>query len=186
MVKKYTWTVDVDGGDFGGRTNSSLGIRYGLPKILEIFRDRGIKALFFISTELLKFHQSDLEQIVREGHEIGSHGHFHIDYKNDRRAKDDMEISRLLIQKLSGKEYPHYRSPHFSYQTEDIYSDPFNHVSLLKYTWFNQSIPKSPIFYIHPFDIVYADNAPNLYCQILYSRPKEVLKNFRKLTENFK
>lgn len=179
----FTWTCDVEF-DYGGRTNSSYGIEYGLPKILEIFRAYSVKGLFFISSEILKTHTSAVQDIITKGHKIGSHGHFHINYKNSRRANHDMEISKTLLGNLqNGPLY--YRAPKFNHRIGgDIYSDPSNHVSLLKRVWFNQSIPNNPIFYLHPFDIIKPQTkSPNIFCKILYSRHKEVYDTLKRLVQ---
>ena len=185
MAEKTTWTVDVER-DWGGRSPNTLGLKYGIPAILQIFKDFNIKGLFFISTELLRDNKNDIKGILDMGHELGSHGHFHIDYKNTSRAIEDYEISKAILMTITNKEYPHYRAPHFSFDNGDLYANPVNHVSLLKFTWGLQNIPKDPIFYIHPFDIIdIHQDAPNLFCRILYSRPKAVYKNFIKLLERY-
>ena len=184
MEPDYTWTVDVEN-DFGGRTNGIKGIAEGLPRILEIFRANNVKALFFISSELAISNSGRIQDILDKGHEIGSHGHFHIRYKDHWRAQEDREISERLLSLFSQKKLK-YRAPRFYYQSEDsIYSYRNNHVSLLKYTWFGGGVPQNPIFYIHPFDIVRGKRAPNLFSQILYSKPELVYETFTKLVDEF-
>jgi len=178
--KTYTWTVDVES-DWGGRTNGALGIKEGLPAILEIFRAHNIKALFFVSSESALDNRGSINRIVEQGHEIGSHGHFHIRYKEAFRAAQDREISERLLSIFSDKALK-YRAPWFYYQAEDsIYSYRNNHVSVLRHAWFGGKIPAKPIFYIHPFDIVKGQNAPNLFTRILYAKPKIVLDTFTEL-----
>src|SRR3990167_1565545 len=59
LDKTFTWTVDVES-DWGGRTSGALGIKEGLPAILEIFRAYNIKALFFVSSESALDNQAPL------------------------------------------------------------------------------------------------------------------------------
>mgnify|MGYP001600512765 CR=1 FL=1 len=181
MDKKFTWTVDVDGGDFGGRTNGTLGIRYGIPKILEVFKQHKIKGLFFISTELLREHRTIIKSIKEAGHELGSHGHFHVVWKDKWRAEEDRVISNTLLSAITGTTDNYYRAPKFSYLCNDTYSDSKNHLSLLKHMWFNQKIPKEPIFYLHPFDIIKDKFPPNLFCELWYSRPAGALQTLKLL-----
>lgn len=180
MDTTYTWTVDVEY-DWGGRTSGNIGIKKGLPRILEVFRSNNIKALFFISTEILKEYRNEIYSIRDNGHEIGSHGHFHIRYKEDWRWQQDKEISELLLtpfKSVSQKTIP-YRAPWFNRQEcENIFSDRVNHVSILKYSWFGGKIPKTPIFYIHPFDVVQGVKPPSFYTRILYAAPDMVYDNF--------
>ena len=177
MDKKFVFTVDFEG-DWGGRTNGTQGITDGLPLILEIFRSYSVKALFFISSELALDNRGIIQRILEKGHEIGSHGHFHIKYKDRWRSEQDRGISERLLSIFTDKKLE-YRAPKFSHEYEDsVYSRRKNHVSILKYSWFGGGLPNHPIFYIHPFDIVEGKNAPNLFCKLLYSNPNHVYNTF--------
>lgn len=180
----YTWTVDVEH-DFGGRTSGDRGIKEGLPIILKEFRDRDIKALFFISTELIRDYKTELRKITQEGHELGSHGHFHINYHNLYRTQLDLEISRTLLPVIGGSTNCQYRAPKFNFTLpQHRYSRPDGHVGLLKHVWTGKMI-KNPIFYLHPFDIVKGEKPPNLFCRIWYSRPKRAYETFINLLNNY-
>lgn len=181
-----TFTVDCET-DFGGRTEGITGIQKGLPLILRAFRDRGIKALFFISSELLTRCKKDLNNITYEGHEIGSHGHFHMVYKEKWRREADEKLSRFLLSTQFNVpiDMP-FRAPKFNFTTDDPYSKPDNHVGLLKYFWLSPYIPENPIFYIHPFDIVGGNNPPNLFCKFWYSKPRSAYATFIDLLERYK
>jgi len=178
MVETYRHTVDVEY-DWGGRTSGTQGITEGLPIILEVFRANKIKALFFISSELAMTNRGSINRIVEHGHEIGSHGHFHIKYADKWRADQDKEISERLLSIFTDKKME-YRAPWFSNKSESVYSDRKNHVSILKKVWFNQRIPDDPIFYIHPFDIVHWKKAPHPALAMLYGRPDDVLDTFKR------
>lgn len=171
----FTWTVDVES-DFGGRTDGTNGVEVGLPIIIEVFKQHSVRGLFFISTELTSYYPSLIESIRKEGHEVGSHGHFHIKFEDKWRSEEDRRVSLQYV----GEE-ARYRAPWFNYKTEDFYSQKEGHVSVLKRAWFGGMLPNDPIFYIHPFDIVGGKGAPNLYTRILYSRPQHVLDTFRRL-----
>lgn len=184
MDTQFTWTVDVES-DWGGRTDGIDGITKGLPRILEVFRANNIQALFFISTEIALDNRGRIQDIIDRGHEIGSHGHFHIRYKDAWRAQADRKISERLLSVFRPGPFL-YRAPRFYYQSEDsLYSYRNNHVSLLKQAWFGGRIPKNPIFYIHPFDIVGGRNAPSWFARVLYKNPKRVYELFVKLTREY-
>ena len=180
MDQKFTWTVDVET-DYGGRTNTIEGIKEGLPLIFETFRSHGVQGLFFVSTELLDIDGGIIKTIQNQGHQIGSHGHFHTRIKEDFRRQADKRLSLLRL----GREDVHYRAPKFSFVTPDIYSNPKNHVGLLKKMWLNIPIPKDPIFYLHPFDLVGGKDYPDLFCRVWYSRPKQACKVFKNLVSSY-
>jgi len=182
MAKKnYTWTVDVEL-DQGGRVDSTQGLDKGLPLILKVFREANVKALFFINTEIMEFRPGVIQDIINEGHEIGLHGHFHTCYKEPWRAYQNMNIARTLLQGLMNQDFFYMRAPKFSYIFPDqVYSDPRNHVSVMKHSWFGGEIKRDPIFYLHPFDIVGGDNPPNLFCRIWYAKPRMAYESFLNL-----
>ena len=180
----FQWTCDCES-DWGGRTTGTQGILEGLPRILEVFRANRIKALFFISTEIALDNRGRIQDILDKGHEIGSHGHFHIRYKDSFRVEADRQISERLLSIFRTGTFL-YRAPRFYHQSEDsLYSYRNNHVSLLKQAWFGGRIPTYPIFYIHPFDIVRGTNPPNLFARILYKNPERVYELFTKLTKEY-
>ena len=183
----YTWTIDAES-DFGGRTNETTGITKGLPRIFEAFRKEKVKALFFVSTELLEYTPSIVQKILSEGHEIGSHGHFHTIYKEDFRKEADRKLSLELLathQSLS-KESIQYRAPKFNFKVSgQLYSDRNGHVGLLKHMWLKTPILADPIFYLHPFDIVGGNNPPNLFCRLWYSKPDKALQLFKNLLQKY-
>lgn len=180
--KPYRWTVDVEY-DFGGRTNGTEGIERGLPRIIKNFADGHINAIFFISTEI----QTDISGLVKElrdqGHEIGSHGHFHQKFKEGFRRQADKDLSLFLL----GPQAVKFRAPKFNWETEDIYSQKKNHVSLLKHLWLVQKIKPETIIYLHPFDIVKTDEPPpNLFCRLWYSRPDAAFNLFKEMVNKYK
>lgn len=179
-IEKYTFTFDVES-DWGGRANSYNGVKVGIPKILSALSAYDIKGLFFVSTEILRECRNEIYMIKESGHEIGSHGHFHIKYDKSWRASQDRGISEILLEtfRRKGQAKFKYRAPKFSWIDKDEpYSNPKNHIGLLKYMWFGGRINKDTIFYIHPFDIVGGSNPPNLFCRLWYSKPEDAYETF--------
>ena len=181
----FSHTIDCEL-DWGGRTDGTEGLDKGLPLILKALKDRNIKALFFINTEIMEFRPAVIQDIVNDGHEIGIHGHFHTCYKEPWRAHQNMNIARTLLQGVISQDFFYLRAPKFSYKFYDqVYSDPKNHVSVMKHSWFGGEIKRDPIFYLHPFDIVGGKNPPNLFCRIWYSKPRMAYETFIRLLDSF-
>lgn len=177
--------MDVES-DWGGRTSTIHGITEGIPKILNLFNRYNIKAIFFVSTEILYEAIEELEWIKGAGHEIASHGHFHVQYHNKNQMEQDLKISQIGIEDALGVISKHYRAPKFTWTTDDIYSDPTNHIGLLKQMWFPRPIHPNSIFYLHPFDIVGGTIPPNLFCHFWYSRPKAAWKTLQSLVSRYR
>lgn len=179
------FTVDVES-DWGGRSDTIQGIREGIPVLLKLFSDFKVKAYFFLSTQYLDKYVNLAKRIKDDGHIIGSHGHEHRKFKGWKEWSYDFSISEHLILKHLGLRvnYSLYRAPWFSHQLSyQKFTNPENHVSVLKSAWF--PFQSGDILYVHPFDIVKPKTkAPNLFCKILYSRPKKVYAKLCKfLTE---
>jgi hypothetical protein len=181
-IKKIT--IDVES-DWGGRTTSLQGIYEGLPLILSELRKNNKKALFFISTEITRDIKGFIKQILTEGHEIGSHGHLHIKFKDRWRAEEDRRISNTILIGTVGILPRYYRAPKFNHLRDvSIYSNPANHTGLLKALWLRSQLKENSIFYMHPFDIVEPDTkAPNLFCKAWYSRPLKARSLFEKIVK---
>lgn len=185
MVETFNWTVDLEH-DFGGRTNGTDGIDKGLPLIFKLFREHNVKALFFVSTEVLKFRPGVVQDIINQGHEIGNHGHFHAPFKEPWRHVQNKEIADTILKNYTTQDYFHFRAPKFSYPMYGhLYSDPTGHVGLLKYMWFGGKPNKETIFYLHPFDIIGGKESPNLFCKIWYAHPKRAYETFINLVTRY-
>lgn len=154
-------TVDIDSGDFGGRTKAQQGLDEGLPKILELFAEHNIKAIFFIHPQV--FRAQITKQIVERGHRIGLH------------PTKIYQEPPYIMEFIRGHKF--YKFPDWQHYLP--YSSPKNHTSLLKHMWLKK--PLQDIFYLHPFDIVKPKTKPpNLFCKLWYSQPErayETLKN---------
>ncbi len=51
--------------------------RVGIAKILELMKELGLKATFFVPGWTALAHPAACEPIVQAGHEIGHHGYLH-------------------------------------------------------------------------------------------------------------
>ena len=106
-MSKIAITVDIET-DWGGRLkpskNNMKGIYEGLEIILKLFQKYNICSTFFISTETMEEAKDELLNIKKFGHEVASHGHNHISYKNlDHESiyKDLMKSKVILEDNLN-------------------------------------------------------------------------------------
>ena len=183
MDQKFDITIDAET-DWGGRSESFRESEKGLDIILKRLFHFKVKALIFFSTEVLEDFTSSrtrmttlFERAVKDGHAIGSHGHFHHKYSNNQRLVEDRRLSNSILEGYGFSDVP-YRAPKFDKRTWgwcEPYSNPSNHVSLLKMLWLRQKLNDNTIFYIHPFDVVGGINPPNLFCRLWYSKPRKAL-----------
>ncbi len=115
-------SVDVEK-DLGDK-KSFFGIDEGLPFILDTLNKYNIKGTFFINGESLEYISKNgfLEEIIKNQHEIASHGLRHVDYrmlpKNE--VLYELKKSKEALEKLSNKEVLGYRSPQFRINAQII------------------------------------------------------------------
>jgi hypothetical protein len=76
----------------------------GTHIILDILQSQDIKATFFCTANFAKHSPESIERIVREGHEIASHGYYHSRFETEH-----LKISKQELENISGLEVTGYR-----------------------------------------------------------------------------
>ncbi len=76
------------------------GIKFGLPRILDVLREKGVRATFFTTGDVAERFPDAVESIVGDGHELGSHGYDHKRF-DKMNAKDARENVRKSLEILS-------------------------------------------------------------------------------------
>lgn len=96
--------------------NCECHIEKNINRILEILSNKGIKATFFTLGWIAERYPLLIRLIVREGHELASHGYSHNRVTDQSPAEflNDIRRSKLLLESFSDKEIAGYRAPSFS------------------------------------------------------------------------
>jgi len=116
-LKNTAITIDVES-DWGGRLSvtqdNCQGLEKAMPYILEFLKKFGIKATFFISSEIVTSFTDLLCDIKENGHELASHGFKH-NIKYDRITKDvlveQVITSKSLLEDNIGVSPIGFRTP---------------------------------------------------------------------------
>jgi len=84
------------------------------PRILEILKEEGIHATFFIVGSAAEKNPDLVARIVREGHEIGIHTYTHPDLSETPKVQLDLELNatQRLIEALTGRSTTLFRPPY--------------------------------------------------------------------------
>ncbi len=84
------------------------------PKILEILKQRGVKACFFLVGKNAEDYPELVQQIVDEGHEIGNHTYYHsnLALMSELRIKLELNMSQCLIESITGRSTTLFRPPY--------------------------------------------------------------------------
>ncbi len=86
--------------------------RVGTPKMLELLRQKGLKATFFITGWAVEAHPAMAEAILRDGHEIGHHGYHHLlPDPGDPHIEEELDRGFDTLKRCLGVVPVGYRAP---------------------------------------------------------------------------
>ncbi|MFJ3077684.1 polysaccharide deacetylase [Pseudomonas sp. NPDC087029] len=122
VAVSLTFDVDAEAGLLGdspsyARRLTSLsegrfGVTRGVPRILELLRRHKICATFFVPGYTAEQHPHLVEMLLKEGHEIGHHGHMHLrsDKVSAAQQADEMALGLAALAKAGAPRPAGYRS----------------------------------------------------------------------------
>lgn len=118
---KPIYSVNVNTQAIGLTFDISWGEKTAEP-ILDILKKEGIQATFFLSSPWADKHQSLVQRMVAEGHEIGSHGNRHIDLNTLGESEIEHEIlsAQQVLERISGRNIRLIRAPNGAYNNKVI------------------------------------------------------------------
>lgn len=113
------------------RVSAISMLKYGpevaIPRIVETYRQLGVRQTFFIPAWCVEHYPHAVEAILSGGHEIAQHGYLH---EHPSELSDEEEAhwfhrSRDTLERLTGQAPRGFRAPlyNFSHRTGDLLSD---------------------------------------------------------------
>jgi len=93
-----------------------------LEPVLEVLRNHDLKCTFFISGTWTATNPDLVRKIVADGHEIGSHGHKHLNYSrySSDLVADNIKQAHDIIRDIAGVEPRLLRPPNGDYNQEVV------------------------------------------------------------------
>ena len=84
------------------------------PLLLDVLRDGGARATFFVVGVKAERHPEIVRRIVDEGHSLGSHSMNHLDFRGARvtAASRDIDEGRRKLEEIVGRPVSLFRPPH--------------------------------------------------------------------------
>ncbi len=118
----------------GNRQNPNVSLMFNVYEntdvvngILDVLKEKGVKATFFIGGCWADDNSDTLKRIVGEGHELGNHGYFHKDHKtlNYEKNREEIYLTGVVVEALCGVKPLLFAPPSgsFSETTLDASSD---------------------------------------------------------------
>jgi peptidoglycan/xylan/chitin deacetylase (PgdA/CDA1 family) len=97
----------------GVLSQGTYGSKVGVPKIVELLDEAGVKGTFFVPGWTAERHTARVELILEHGHEIGHHSYDHVPIKPEFPEKEEEDLLRGLdaLKRTVGVVPRGYRSP---------------------------------------------------------------------------
>ena len=94
-------------------SQGTYGAKVGVPKVVELLDEAGIKATFFVPGWTAERHTARVELILKHGHEIGHHSYDHVYVDPDFPQKEEEDLVKGLeaLKRTVGVVPRGYRSP---------------------------------------------------------------------------
>ncbi len=84
-------------------------------RILDVLRDMGVKATFFVTGEYAERFPDSVARMASEGHLVGNHSHSHPDFTtiSDEDVADELALADAAVAAASGRSTaPYFRPPY--------------------------------------------------------------------------
>ncbi|MFX0029383.1 MAG: polysaccharide deacetylase family protein [Candidatus Hermodarchaeota archaeon] len=145
---KIALTFDVEK-DIPHFLDTIFGVKFGLPKILNILEDFNLKATFFCTGNIVKCHPEYIKLIESKSHEIACHGlnHERLNQLNFQECQDLIFQNKKIIEKICdesevvGFRTPYLKPPKFLFKILDNlefkYDSSIVSPKKLKYYYYN-------------------------------------------------
>jgi cellulose synthase/poly-beta-1,6-N-acetylglucosamine synthase-like glycosyltransferase/peptidoglycan/xylan/chitin deacetylase (PgdA/CDA1 family) len=107
----------------GGRVPGKLALTFDdgpdpdwTPAILQILKDKRVPATFFMIGSNMEAHPGLVQQVVKEGHEVGNHTYTHPNLAEtpETAVRLELNATQRLFQALTGRSLTLFRSPYLS------------------------------------------------------------------------
>jgi polysaccharide deacetylase family protein (PEP-CTERM system associated) len=99
-------------------------VELNVDRILELFDSHSVKATFFTLGWVAERHPEMVKRIVRQGHELASHGWEHIRVTEQAPAafREDITRTKDLLESISGQEIKGYRAASYSINASNLWA----------------------------------------------------------------
>jgi len=92
--------------------------------IMDRFAEKNIKATFFMLGWVAERYPQLVKRIIDEGHELASHGYYHVRVTQQNRSDffNDVSRTKKLLEDMSGSEIKGYRAASYSIGADNLWA----------------------------------------------------------------
>ena len=101
-------------------------VEKNITKLLDVLAEGGVEATFFVLGWGAERHRGIIRRIVRDGHEIASHGYAHeiVAAQTTNQFREDIRKTKQILEDLTGQPVLGYRAPGCSLTAETYWALP--------------------------------------------------------------
>jgi len=99
-------------------------VQHNTEHILDLFAEQNIKATFFTLGWVAERYPELIKRIVKEGHELASHGYEHsrVTEQTPEQFRADIDKTKQLLEDISGEKVIGYRAPSYSIGRDNLWA----------------------------------------------------------------
>lgn len=99
-------------------------VEYNTNRILDIFKDAGVEATFFVLGWVAERYPELIKRIATEGHEVASHGYEHVRVtkQTHEEFREDIIKTKNILENLTGDEVKGYRAASYSICKDNLWA----------------------------------------------------------------
>ncbi len=101
-------------------------VERNVEKILALLDDHKIRATFFVLGWVAERHPGMIRNLIKQGHEVGSHGYAHelITAQTPALFREDIRKAKRILEDITGTSVLGYRAPTFTITSETQWALP--------------------------------------------------------------
>ncbi|NJD99673.1 polysaccharide deacetylase [Thermococcus sp. LS1] len=115
MLVSLTFDVEQDCPPY---LSTTRGMEEGLPKILDLLEEKGVRGTFFFTAQMAKEYPHLVKRVIDEGHELGCHTYNHERLDKLSKEKANKVIRKSLIVLRNFGEVVSFRAPNLQLPPE--------------------------------------------------------------------
>jgi len=113
-VLRAAFTIDVEP-DCPPYLNGYRGMEHGMPRLLDLMADRGVRGTFFATGDVARRYPHTMQRVVNEGHELASHGMTHTAFDTMTPTQAEREIAESARVLRAFGEVTAFRAPYLRF-----------------------------------------------------------------------
>lgn len=112
MMVSITFDVEHDCPPY---LETTRGMEDGLPRLLDLLAEKGVKGTFFFTAEMARRFPGLVRRVIDEGHEVGSHNYNHERLDKLTRGEGERAIEKSLEVLRQFGEVVSFRAPNLQF-----------------------------------------------------------------------